>query len=107
MPSDKMVAFYNNKFGPNTLVKMVNIGKRKDRSPEHTLQAAEEVYRRNIKTPFSNDATIGQMVHATARRFHRENKKSEIDAWEFLERLSRPRSFRQKFGNWMQWGKWE
>ena len=51
---------------------MVNIGKRKDRSPEHTLQAAEEVYRRNIKTPFSNDATIGQMVHATARDIPRQ-----------------------------------
>jgi hypothetical protein len=103
----EMIDFYNNKFGPNTLVKMVNIGKRGQRSPELTLQAAKEVYLTHLRKPYLNDVTIGQMVHATARKFQRENKKLEVDAWEFLEKLSRPRNFRQKLSNWMQWGKWE
>jgi hypothetical protein len=107
VPSDELIEFYNNKFGPHALVKMVNIGKRNHRLPEHTLQAAEEVYLTHLKEPYLNDVTIGQMVHAVARRFQREKKATEIDAWDFLEKLSRPRSFRQKLGNWMKWGKWE
>jgi len=103
----EMIEFYNNKFGPKAVAKFVNVGKRREHSPEHTLEALNEVYRTHMETPFTSNTIIGQMVHATAAGFHRQSKVSEIDAWEYLEKLSAPKTFRQKLSNWMQWGKWE
>lgn len=107
MPTDEMISFYDNKFGQKAVAKFVSVGQRRQHSPEHTLDALREVYENHIDTPFTSNTIIGQMVHATAARFHRQSKASEVDAWEFLTKLSTPRTFRQKFKNWMQWGKWE
>jgi len=105
--ADEMIAFYDNKFGQKAAAKFVNVGKRRKHSPEHTLEALGEVYRIHMEKPFSSNTIIGQMVHATAARLHRLNQKSQVDVWDFLEKLSKPKTFRQKLKNWMKWGKWE
>ena len=107
MPTDEMISFYDNKFGQKALAKFVSVGKRMGRSPEHTLQAATEVYAAHLDNPFPSNIIIGQKIHGVAARLDREKKKTEVDAWEFLTKLSTPKTFRQKFKNWMQWGKWE
>jgi hypothetical protein len=105
--SDELIEFFDTRFGQKSLVKFVNVGKRRQHSPEYTLKAAYEVYESHLQSPFTSNTIIGQMVHATASRLHRQNRKAEIDAWEFLEKLSKPRTFKQKLKNWMKWGKWE
>ena len=105
--SDELIEFFDSRFGQKSLVKFVNVGKRMMHSPEHTLEAAREVYMEHLEKPFPSNVIIGQKVHGVAARLHRLNRKSQVDAWDFLERISKPRTFRQKLKNWMHWGKWE
>ena len=107
MFSDEMIAFYNKKFGHQAIAKFFTVGRRREHSPEHTLEALSEVYDTHRNTPFTGNTIIGQMVHARAAGFRRQDKPTEIDAWEILKKLSTPKTFRQKLSNWMQWGKWE
>jgi len=99
--------FYDDVFGDGALPRFIQVGRRRGNSAEYTLEALRIVYDKHTTDPFAQFNVMGQMVHATASKLRRERFKPEMEPWEIFAKLSKKRTFRDKFNNWMRWGKWE